>query len=526
MTAPITARFREVNSRAWRWWAVGASPVPVREDGSKAPTSTWKQFTEVQPTEREMSAAFQPAGSPGRCGGFGLVLGVSGLECLETEDAVTEEKFVAACHAQGHGDLIDRVTAGYADRGPGGGVHRIYRVEHPVANTKLASRREFSPKEAEKQAAVGRDSDDIATNATQVLIETRGQGGFIICAPSGGPDLHRGKGARYATRADWAAGIELHDAIPGGRDYLDVGGSPETVAAITDAERDALYAVARTLDEMPVAAAPAPTWTGDRANTTRAISGETVGDWVNRTFTWPEVMEGLLGWTAGTRDGQWLRPGDTHAERSAVSDHNGNDKLTVFSSAVDWAGTPGPGANYPSHDKFGVIARALHGGDFTAAARWVHDNYADAPGTPTVLMPGMRWAKPTVNDFMTGTARQEPDPATPATFRDRAISPAIARLEPATAAEVQSWLTSYTRFDRPTRLGRRVEWMRHSPPEDLFRHAHALVADAIAGYIPADRAVVALRDAAKAAGAPDHAVVRDLIAHALGSLLNAKVAHS
>lgn len=516
MTAPAIVRFREVNSRAWRWWAVGASPVPVREDGSKAPTSTWKQYTEVQPTEREMAAAFQPRGAGGRCGGFGLVLGVSGLECLETEDAVTEEKFVAACHAQGHGALIDRVTAGYADRGPGGGVHRIYRVEHPVANTKLASRREYSPKEAEKQRAAGRPEHDAqGQNTTQVLIETRGQGGFIICAPSGGPDLHRGKGARYLTRDTWQLGMELHAPIRFGGEYTDVGGAPESVAAITDAERDTLYAVARTLDEMPAPTVPERTWTGERAASGRALSGETVGDWVNRTFTWPEVMEGLLGWTPGTRDGDWLRPGDTNAERSAVADHGGNDRLTIFSSAVDWAPTPAPGSNYPSVDKFGAITRAEHGGDFTAAARWVHANYPEAPGSSPSLPPGWRWAIPSLNDVATGTSRMERVP--------------LAALEPdsdaATAEELDAFIASYTRFTRPTYLGRRTAWMRQGPVEDLPRHAHALVSDVLAGYYPASRAVTALRDALRARGA-DPAAVRDLLAHALGSILNSKVAQA
>ena len=178
-----------------------------------------------------------------------------------------------------------------------------------------------------------------------------------------------------------------------------------------------------------------------------------------------------------------------------MSNHGGNDRLTIFSTAVEWAGQPATGANYPSHDKFGVIARALHGGDFTRAARWVLDTY---PTIPTAI-------------------------TTPVATRERVIPPAVARLEPATPDEVETWLASYTRFTRPARLGRRVEWMREARPEDLFRHARALVSDAIEGYLPAERALRALRDACRASGGTDPAIVRDLTAHALGSILNATV---
>jgi hypothetical protein len=107
-----------------------------------------------------MVKMFGPRDNPWRSTGFGLVLR-NGLECLETEDRATEALFVAYCVAAGLGDLLARVTRGYADRGPGGGVHRLYSVTasepgaEPDGNTKLAQRREFSPKEASKLAAAG-----------------------------------------------------------------------------------------------------------------------------------------------------------------------------------------------------------------------------------------------------------------------------------------------------------------------------------------------------------------------------------
>jgi hypothetical protein len=104
--------------------------------------------------------------------------------------------------------------------------------------------------------------------------------------------------------------------------------------------------------------------------------------------------------------------------------------------------------------------------------------------------------------------------------RDRVINVELDRITPATDDELTTWLDSYTAYSRPTRLGRRTEWMRQSPPEHLYRHAVALVSDSLAGYVPAAKVVATLRGAYEAAGGTDTAVVHDLLAHALGSILN------
>ena len=60
-----------------------------------------------------------------------------------------------------------------------------------------------------------------------MLIETRGEGGFIIVAPSGGP---------------------VH---PSGRPYVLRSGGFDTIATITPEERSDLFALARSFDQMP-----------------------------------------------------------------------------------------------------------------------------------------------------------------------------------------------------------------------------------------------------------------------------------
>jgi hypothetical protein len=89
----------------------------------------------------------------------------------------------------------------------------------------------------------------------------------------------------------------------------------------------------------------------------------------------------------------------------------------------------------------------------------------------------------------------------------------------ATAEEIEAFLASFTGYRSPQRLGRRIAWMRTGL---LIDHAHALVADVIAGYYPADRAVAALIEACRNAGGTDPSIPRQLLSSALGAALNAK----
>jgi hypothetical protein len=54
-------------------------------------------------------------------------------------------------------------------------------------------------------------------------------------------------------------------------------------------------------------------------------------------------------------------------------------------------------------------------------------------------------------------------------------------------------------------------------------HERALVADAIAGYYPADRAVSALVTACRNRGCTDPDIPRQMVSAALGVVLNSKV---
>jgi hypothetical protein len=90
------------------------------------------------------------------------------------------EDFRRVAAAAGLGELVERIEAGYLEESPKG-IHWLVRCSEIGGNTKLA-RRPKRPEEMEH-------SGDII----QVLIETRGEGGYAVLAPSHGPVHPSGK---------------------------------------------------------------------------------------------------------------------------------------------------------------------------------------------------------------------------------------------------------------------------------------------------------------------------------------------
>jgi hypothetical protein len=98
--------------------------------------------------------------------------------------------------------------------------------------------------------------------------------------------------------------------------------------------------------------------------------------------------------------------------------------------------------------------------------------------------------------------------------------PAQVQAIAATDEEIESFLASFTRYCDPQKLGRRIIWMRTG---SLLTHANHLVADALDGAYPAERAVAALIRAYRDRGGKDPSVPQQLLSAALGAVLNAKV---
>lgn len=300
----------------------GCSVIPVRADGSKAPAVAWKPYQAAAADEDTLAAWF----TGDTYDGLGIVTGAASgnLELLELEGRATHllpELAQLLCDS-GLADLWQAVSQGWVVRSPSGGIHLLYRVDGPVhGNTKLARRP---------------NAED--PHLVDVLIETRGEAGYFVTAPSGG--------RTHPTGGAWTL----------------LAGGPAMCPTITGEQRDALHIAAATFDAMP-AAEPLPVASAPSTPS----EGRRPGDDYNDRATWDDILT-PHGWTKTKRIGAglgWTRPGK-HA-RDGISATTGTsadgvDRLYVFSSSTEFD-TERP------YSKFAAYAVLEHGGDLSAAAK-------------------------------------------------------------------------------------------------------------------------------------------------------------
>lgn len=312
------------------WCLAGFSVLPPRQDGTKAPLSfydpairkwEWKQFQQ-ECASLDMVIRWYADGTKT---GVGLVCGaVSGnLEMLELEgrcsDCASLDKIVQACTAVGALDIWNRLQSGYTETSPSGGVHYLYRISDHEApgNDKIARRHSEAGK-------------------IEVLSETRGEGGYVIVAPS--------HGSVHPTGGSWDL---LH-------------GTPGQVLYLTWKERCLVHEAIRiALDEMP---APMPP---PEPLSIRPLSpGEKrPGDDFAERVSWHDILL-PHGWVPTTHRGpgdriNWTRPGKTIGTSATTSESTGG--MYVFSTSTEFE----PERPY---SKFGAYAVLEHNGNFSAAA--------------------------------------------------------------------------------------------------------------------------------------------------------------
>lgn len=335
--------------------AAGVAVLPVRDDGSKAPAVDWKPYITTGPDEPQVRAWFT-----GTTHGLGIITGaVSGhLEMTELEGraATALPDLRALAIDTGLGDLWDTITRGWVETSPSGGFHFHYRLTDGAVpgNTKLARRPSTDDELAAWKARETTKADTLdpamrtkrleriaaTTHAQvpQVLAETRGEGGYVVVAPT--PGTHH----------------------PTGRPWVLLLGGPHQVPTITAQQRDAFHSLLRTLDEMP-APDPAPV----PSRPARDLGdGVTPGDDYETKTDWTDLLV-PHGWTHISTRGRtryWLRPGKDKGQGiSATTGHaDDRDRLFVFTSSTEF--TP-----ETPYTKFGAYALLEHAGDHTAAAR-------------------------------------------------------------------------------------------------------------------------------------------------------------
>ncbi|MBO0596362.1 bifunctional DNA primase/polymerase [Nesterenkonia sp. E16_7] len=347
----------------------GINVIPVHADGTKRPAiSAWPDAT---PTLDDLDHWFGTTDSAGRPRhtALGIVAGTrsGNIELLEIEGDYAElaPDLANSAAETGLADVWARVSAGWLQQSPSGGLHWIYRVrgQEVPGNTKLA--------QDEAHFVNGR-------RTYPTIAETRGTGGYFVAAPTGG---------------------DAHDT---GRPWVTITGGPDTMATIDAEEREALHALFGIMDmrrtEATSSTAGGSGLTGilaaaDGHTTAPAANpadGSTPGDHFEKQTSWQDLL-GPAGWThvftRGTTS-YWRRPGKSIGFSATTGHAEDRDRLFVFTTSTE----------FPTEEpitKFGAYAVLHHGGDHSAAAAQLRkDGYGEParpqltpPETPTTAAP-------------------------------------------------------------------------------------------------------------------------------------------
>ena len=317
-----------VRDAARRCHAAGLAVLPACPKRKTTTLTTWKEFQERLPTAAEVNGWF------GRAAGVCAVCGTSSgnLELIDFD--ARADRFQAWC------DLVEQRSPGllgrlYLESSQSGGMHVAYRCEVPVCgNLRLAQRCLDAPSvdEVEYQGKRykprrKRDGEGNGYEFTVTLIETRGQGGLFLCAPTPG--------------------------------YVATQGSLADLPVITSAERDILLNAAEELNEAPMTPEPEP-WAAVGALSGGAIGGRP-GDDFNARGNVGEVLR-RHGWTlswAGRTNQYWVRPGK---DKGHGATFNGSCFYVFSSNAPPFEPDRG-------YSPFSIYLMLEHAGDPSAAAR-------------------------------------------------------------------------------------------------------------------------------------------------------------
>lgn len=297
--------------------AAGLCVLPARWPAKRPAIGAWKDYQSRLPTAAEVAAWFANP-HPACCLICGTVSG--NLELLDFDcagEAFTAWSQLVAAEAPG---LLDRLVV---ETSPSGGWHVVYRCSESVSgNLKLAQRREDVDGPAEVvrfgKGIKPRKDRDGHWHILLTLIETRGEGGLFLCAPSAGYQL--------------------------------VQGSFTALPVLTAAEREVLLRCAWALNTvLPETQDPQPA----------SRDGLRPGDDFNRRADVAAMLT-HHGWTL-VRDGanqHWCRPGKSGSTSATLKD----GVFYVFSSNA------APFEPNRAYSPFATYALLEHAGDFAAAA--------------------------------------------------------------------------------------------------------------------------------------------------------------
>jgi putative DNA primase/helicase len=358
-----------VAAAALQWQGAGFSTIPIKPNADrlpgqwKKPVGSWREFQERIASVPEVNAWW----SNGHEYGLAVIMGAvsGGAELLELEARACGPEILSKiqerCDANGVGHIWDEINfaeGAYVQGSPTGGFHFIYRIkDHAVpGNTKVARR--------------PATSEELATNPddrVKVMAETRGEGGYVVMAPTSGL------------------------CHPTGQEWRVVMGVAGTVVSLTWEERNGLHDSIREACDIPLTPAPTVSVAGGGATGGGTLvrgqqSGETgvrPGDAIDDLPWSHHLLLGGAGWQVSHQQGEttyWTRPGKSVREGASATTGRAadRDRLYVFSTSTIFpTDTP--------ITKFGTYALLHHNGDHSAAARALRqDGFGDPLPEPQV----------------------------------------------------------------------------------------------------------------------------------------------
>lgn len=316
----------------------GLCVVPPKQNGSKRPFMSWEEFETERPSRELVEQWYGP-----RRTGIGYVGGAisGGLEMFEFEGRAIalglDKAFVDLAEERGHADLMVRIFTGWTELSPSGGLHLHYRCTETGCE-KLA----YGDEENGKRP---------------LLIETKGEGGYIVAAPSHG---------------------DVHKLGP----YKPLHGSFRSCPTISPEERQVLLGLAREFDQRPPpstsATPPPPPTLPPNGHLGASWMDQVVADFNART-TWPDVLAGRFEYLHQRGDIAYWHYIGADNEESATTNANDSDRLLIFSGTAGGAGWEIYNGNGPTttYDRFSAhvfITTGSHDIDArTEVARQLND---------------------------------------------------------------------------------------------------------------------------------------------------------
>ena len=267
---------KEIKDKAKEYLKAQLSVIPTKEDKLPA-LPTWKPYQSQRLKEDEVEGLFTGANVKGLAIICGAISG--GLEVIDvdtkhdTTGSLWEE--LRALIEDNLPELYSRLVIAQTKSG---GYHIYYRCSSIAGNLKLSTKKN-----------------------KEVLIETRGEGGYVIAPPTTG--------------------------------YKYIQGEPGNIPTITPEEREILFSISKSFNELEEIK--------PKVNTTTSTTYNSTGLSPFEDYNQRGDIVGLLeskGWRVVNQRGErinLLRPGSTDSKTSG-NYHTGLKVLRVFSSSTEF----------------------------------------------------------------------------------------------------------------------------------------------------------------------------------------------